>query len=98
MWFTFVAKRVSWIIYQADIRDTANFGIKNDRSADTVLSALLSFLAMVFELKTAITSLKCTFLQNVLTVCCFTLLLCFTVTAAFFCYKKKPLYFRKTAL
>jgi hypothetical protein len=41
--------RVSWTVYQAEIRDTANFGIKNDESADTVLSALFAFLVVIFE-------------------------------------------------
>jgi len=42
-------KQVRRTIYQAEIRDTANFGIKDEESADTVLSALFTFFAAVFK-------------------------------------------------
>ena len=35
-------------IHQSTNRDTANFGIKNDKSADTVLTVLFAFLVVVF--------------------------------------------------
>jgi hypothetical protein len=44
-----------------DIRDTANFGIKNDENADTVLSVLFAFFVMGFKEKTAMVTRKCTF-------------------------------------
>jgi len=59
------------------MRDTANFGIKNAKSADTVLSALFAFLAVAFKRKTAISPQEGTFYENVLAICCNTLLTLF---------------------
>jgi hypothetical protein len=69
---TFAAGRVKWTIYRAEIRDAANFGIKDDESADTVLSALSSFFVMIFKCKTAMVTGKGTFCQSVLRIYCFT--------------------------
>jgi len=44
-----------------EIRDPANFGIKNDEFGDSVLSVLFAFFVVVVGHKTAITAWKCTF-------------------------------------
>jgi hypothetical protein len=58
---TFAGRRILWVnlnlketLHRPDIRDTVNFDIKDDPSADTILSVLFTFFGVIFKHKTAI--------------------------------------------
>ena len=59
--------------YRADICDTANFGIKNDKSADTVLSVLFAVFIGADGVKSAFLAQKRTFYAPGPAANCFTL-------------------------